>query len=115
MVYAAARLEDNKDPKLLLRAVNICKDDIRKNGYRVIVLGRGEHEEWMKSYIAENKLNDIVEMAGYQKTSEYLPFAEVFFSLQKERKLSITESCRSCCLWVLFHYYRCGGQQKMCN
>lgn len=83
MVYAAARLEDNKDPKLLLRAVNICKDDIRKNGYRVIVLGKGEHEEWMKSYIAENELNDIVEMAGYQKTSEYLPSAEVFFSLQK--------------------------------
>lgn len=83
MVYAAARLEDNKNPTLLVRAVNLCCDEIRKNGYRVIILGDGEYKEYIDSYIRGNDLNDIVIMCSYQKTSEFLPAARVFFSLQK--------------------------------
>lgn len=83
LVYAAARLDDNKDPKLFVRAVNLCQDQIRKNGYRVIILGKGLYEEYIKSYINENELGDIINMVGYQTTSLYLPYAEVFFSLQK--------------------------------
>lgn len=83
MVYAAARLEDNKNPMLLVRAVNLCRDEIRKNGYRVIILGDGEYKEYLKSYIGKNDLIDIVALAEYQKTSKYLPSAEVFFSLQE--------------------------------
>lgn len=83
MVYAAARLEDSKNPILLVKSVNLCRDEIRKNGYRVIVLGDGEYKEYLKSYIRENDLSDIVVLAEYQKTSKYLPSAEVFFSLQK--------------------------------
>lgn len=82
-VYAAARLNDDKDPILLIEAVELCKEHIRKHGYRVIILGTGIHEEYMKSYIVRNGLEDIIEMVGYQKTSLYLPKAEVFFSLQK--------------------------------
>lgn len=83
MVYAAARLEDNKNPMLLVKSVNLCRDEIRKNGYRVIILGDGEYKEYLKSYIGKNDLSDIVVLAEYQKTSKYLPSAEVFFSLQK--------------------------------
>lgn len=83
LLYAAARLEENKNPMLLMKAVCLCQQHIRRNGYRVIVLGKGQYETEMKSYILQNQLSDFVEMAGYERTSKYLPSAEVFFSLQK--------------------------------
>lgn len=83
LVFAAARLEDNKNPMLLLRAVHLSQDHIRSNGYRVIVLGKGEYKTEMESYIQQNDLDDIIQMVGYERTSRYLPSAEIFLSLQR--------------------------------
>lgn len=115
MVYAAARLNDDKDPKLLLRAVSLCQDEIRGYGYRIIILGKGIHEAYMKSYILENKLSDIIEMPGYQKTSEYLPSAEVFFSLQKRENYpsqSLAEAIACGCYSIITDV---GDSRRMAN
>lgn len=83
IVYAAARLEDSKDPILFIESINVCADEIRAAGYRVILLGKGQYEEYIKNYVNEKALTDIVYLAGYDQTSKYMPTASVFFSTQK--------------------------------
>lgn len=83
IVYAAARLEDSKNPRLFIEGINGCKEEIDKKGYFVYLLGKGKDEQYLKDYIKQNNLSHIVQMVGYDKTSKYLPTASVFFSLQK--------------------------------
>ena len=82
IVYAAARLEDAKNPILFIEAINECADQIRAAGYRVILLGQGKYEEYLQNYVKDHDLTDIVHLAGYDKTSKYMPTANVFFSTQ---------------------------------
>ena len=82
IVYAAARLEDAKNPILFIEAINECADQIRAAGYRVILLGQGQYEEYLQNYVKNHELTDIVHLAGYDKTSKYMPTANVFFSTQ---------------------------------
>lgn len=51
LVYAAARLESIKNPKLLLEACNYIQNSIRKYGYKVILLGKGEMEKELGEYV----------------------------------------------------------------
>lgn len=44
IVYAAARLEDSKDPILFIESINEAREAIRAAGYRVILLGQGKYE-----------------------------------------------------------------------
>lgn len=83
IVYAAARLNDAKNPILFIEAINECADQIRAAGYRVILLGQGQYEEYLHNYVKEHELTDIVHLAGYDKTSKFMPTANVFFSTQK--------------------------------
>lgn len=83
IVYAAARLEDSKDPILFIESINDCADAIRAAGYRVILLGQGEYEEYLQNYVKDHQLTDIVYLAVYDKTSKFMPTANVFFSTQK--------------------------------
>lgn len=83
IVYAAARLEDSKNPILFIESINACADQIRAAGYRVILLGKGKYEEYLHNYVKKNELTDIVYLAGYDQTSKYMPTASVFFSTQK--------------------------------
>ena len=83
IVYAAARLEDSKNPRLFIQGINNCKEVIKDNGCSVYLLGKGKDEQYLKDYIKQNELDQIVHMVGYDKTSKYLPTASVFFSLQK--------------------------------
>lgn len=83
IVYAAARLEDTKDPILFIESINEASDAIRASGYRVILLGEGKYEEYIHRYVKDNGLVDIVDLAGYDKTSKFMPTANVFFSTQK--------------------------------
>lgn len=83
IVFSAARLEETKGVQLLMDSINVCQNTIRSHGYQLIVLGRGYLEDYLRSFITEEKLNDIVKMVGYQKTSEHLPSASIFLSLQK--------------------------------
>ena len=82
IVYAAARLEDAKDPILFIESINEARDAIRAAGYRVILLGQGKYEEYLQNYVKDHNLTDIVHLAGYDKTSKYMPTANVFFSTQ---------------------------------
>lgn len=82
MVYAAARLEKGKNPELLIEACECCKESIRDSNYKVIVLGKGELFDRLAEKVNTYGIDDIVELSGYKKTSEYLPYAEVAFSLQ---------------------------------
>lgn len=82
IVYAAARLEDAKNPILFIEAINECADQIRAAGYRVILLGQGKYEEYLQNYVKDHDLTDIVHLVGYDKTSKYMPTANVFFSTQ---------------------------------
>lgn len=83
IVYAAARLEDAKDPILFIESINEASNAIRTAGYRVILLGQGKYEEYLHNYVKDHDLTDIVHLAGYDKTSKFMPKANVFFSTQK--------------------------------
>ncbi len=82
IVYAAARLEDSKNPILFIESINEARDAIRTAGYWVILLGQGKYEEYLQNYVKDHNLTDIVHLAGYDKTSKYMPMANVFFSTQ---------------------------------
>lgn len=104
MVFAAARLEETKNPMLLIEACALCKERLRQHGYRIVILGKGILEEKMKSRIAEENMSDLVEMVGYAQTSLYLPQAEVFFSLQREENYpsqSLAEAAACGCYCII--------------
>lgn len=82
ILYAAARLEDTKNPILFIESINESRDAIRKAGYKVILLGQGKYEKYLQNYVEDHGLTDIVHLAGYDKTSKYMPSANVFFSTQ---------------------------------
>ncbi len=82
MLFAAARLEKFKNPILLVDAVNIAQTAMRDSGYRVIILGKGDLQADLEKKISDYGIGDIIHLLGYKKSSEYIPEAEVFFSLQ---------------------------------
>lgn len=83
MVYAAARLEKIKNPMLLVEACKLCRDELRDKNYKVLLLGKGELESSIRNYIIDNELENVVELMGYRKTSEFFPKTECVFSLQE--------------------------------
>lgn len=100
MVYAAARLEDIKNPGLLVDACKICQSSLRNNGYKVVILGQGVLEQELRRKIIEYGIGDILELHGYQKTSDYFPVTEAVFSLQRIENYPsqvIAEACASGC------------------
>lgn len=100
MVYAAARLEKLKNPELLVEACNECKSALRSYGYRVVILGQGELEQELRKKIHDYRIDDILELHGYKKTSDYFPTAEAVFSLQTIENYPsqvIAEACASGC------------------
>lgn len=104
IIYAAARLEDTKNPMLFIESINECRDVIRTEGYRVILLGKGQYEECIQKYVEENNLTDIVYLVGYDKTSKFMPTASVFFSTQKLENYpsqSLAEAAASGCYLII--------------
>lgn len=81
ILFAAARLEIDKNAKMLIEASNICRDDIRRNDYLVMICGRGGEEAYLRKLIENYKIDDIVKMPGYVKVSEIFPSAELFISI----------------------------------
>ncbi len=104
IVYAAARLEEAKNPRLFVEGLNICKDTIKEAGYKAYLLGKGEDEEYLRKYIIDHGMQDIIEMVGYEKTSKYIPYASVFLSLQKYENYpsqSLAEAVASGCYTII--------------
>lgn len=100
LVYAAARLENIKNPSLLIEACEKIKKTLRNYGYKVLLLGKGELESELKDSIKKYGIQDIVKMIGYKKTSEYFPIAEAVFSLQRNENYPsqvIAEACACGC------------------
>lgn len=81
MIFAA-RLEKPKNPELVVNAAIKCAGTLRKEGYTILILGKGEQEKELKDRIEENLLDDIVVFKGYSQTSQYFPSAEAVFSVQ---------------------------------
>lgn len=76
-VFIAARLEDYKNPKMVLEAAILCAPSLREHGYEVVICGRGWEEDSLKREIADKGVSDIVKMPGYVKPHEILPSAKV--------------------------------------
>ncbi len=81
MLFIARRLEKDKNATMLIEACNICQDDIRKFGYKIMICGKDYQEEMLRREIKELHLGDILEMPGYVVTSTIFPKAEVYISI----------------------------------
>ncbi len=81
LLFAAARLEKDKNADLLVEACNLCKKALRECSYKVIIAGKNFEENCLRNKINKYNLEDVVHMPGYIKMSEIIPKAEVFFSL----------------------------------
>lgn len=104
LVYAAARLEPLKNPELLVDACLLCSDELREKNYKVILLGKGVLEEKIKEKIAACRINDILLMPGYKKTSDYFPTAKAAVSLQLRENYPsqvIAEAAASGCFLII--------------
>lgn len=113
LVYAAARLESIKNPCLLIDACSTVQNTLRSNGYKVVLLGKGELENELRERIIHYRIQDIVEMPGYKKTSEYFLNAEAVFSLQKNENYPsqvIAEACACGCYLFITDV----GNSRMC-
>lgn len=76
-VFIAARLEDYKNPRMVLEAAIKCAPMLRKRGYKVLICGKGWEEDALRQMIRERGVSDVVEMPGYVKPHEILPRANV--------------------------------------
>ena len=78
ILFAAARLEKDKNAELLIEACNISQNKLRQYGYKVMICGQGFEEEFLRNLVDRYHISDIVNMPGYVKISEITPKAEVF-------------------------------------
>lgn len=82
ILYAAARLTKQKNAVMLISAALKISDFIRKKGYQIWILGHGYCEEELKKLVSQNNVGDFICFKGYMKTSDIMPYAKVFTSLQ---------------------------------
>lgn len=77
-----SRMVPIKHPIEAVAAINKISEDVRKRKYKLIIGGAGPLFEEVKKYIADNKLEDIVEAPGYINSADLLPKTKIFLSLQ---------------------------------
>jgi glycosyltransferase involved in cell wall biosynthesis len=114
MIYVARRLEHDKNASMLIEACNICQDDIRKFGYKILICGKDGEEEILRRKIYEFHLEDILEMPGYVVTSTVFPKAEVYISIDlidNYPSQTIAEAVSSGCSLICTNV----GYSKMCG
>lgn len=81
LLFAAARLEKDKNAELLIEASYRCASVLRKEGYKVVICGKDFEEQYLRNKIHNYCIDDIVKMPGYVKISEVFPNVELFFCL----------------------------------
>ena len=81
ILFAAARLEKDKNAILLVEACYLCKDLLRKLKYEIYICGQGYEEAFLRNRIREYDIDDIIKMPGYVKISDIMPKAEIFACL----------------------------------
>lgn len=117
LLFAAARLESDKNAKLLIEACNLCHDDLKRNKYKVVISGKGYEENKLRDMVKELKLGDIIDMPGYVKISDITPRAEMFLCLDlidNYPSQTIAEAVASGCALVctdVGYSSRCGSPE----
>lgn len=81
-VFLAARLEEQKNPWMMVEAAKLCADALRRYSYRIIICGQGWEEDAIRARIRESHLEDVVTMPGYVPSHEVLPSAAVLCAIQ---------------------------------
>lgn len=81
MLFVARRLERDKNASMLVDACNICQDNIRQYGYKIMICGKDHEEEELRNKIRNLHIEDIIEMPGYVVTSKIFPRAEVYLCI----------------------------------
>ena len=75
-IINVARLTDQKDHFTLLLAVKKLN---KFKKCKLLIIGRGYKEKFLKKYILENKLQKIVKLIGYKENPEsYIKISDVF-------------------------------------
>ena len=75
-IINVARLTDQKDHLTLLRAVKKLN---KTNKCKLLIIGKGYKEKFLKKYILKNKLKNIVKLVGYKKNpGSYIKISDVF-------------------------------------
>lgn len=83
VAFVAARLVEQKNPRLFLEAVSLCADEMRACGWQALLCGKGEQEAVLRAQIAALDLADVVSMPGYVATHEVMPTVRVMCSVQR--------------------------------
>lgn len=100
IIVFSSRLIEEKNPLLALKAVNLCKNELRNNKYKILICGNGQELQSLVEYVKINDLDDLVDFKGYINAKTILPNARVFLSLQKNENYpsqSLLESISSGC------------------
>ncbi|MBM7556922.1 glycosyltransferase [Halanaerobacter jeridensis] len=75
--------EEQKQPMLLLKAVNEISNFLIKKEYKVKFYGKGPLENKMRSFIKKNNLDEIVTISFTKNTHKVIEEASIFVSSQK--------------------------------
>jgi glycosyltransferase involved in cell wall biosynthesis len=82
IIFFASRLENFKNPILLLESINRIKKDIVKMCYKVIIAGEGPLYDKLNQIISQYNLGEIVNLVGYIESSEVVNKSKIFISIQ---------------------------------
>lgn len=83
IAFVAARLVEQKNPRLFLEAISLCADEMRACGWQALLCGKGEQEAVLRAQMAALDLADVVSMPGYVATHEVMPTVRVMCSVQR--------------------------------
>lgn len=103
VVFLSARLNEMKNPQLMIDAVKQCDSKIRESGYEVWICGKGSDYEFYHNQIKDSALDDIIQMPGYVKSDEILANAQAVCVLSAEENYPsqvIAEGCACGCFII---------------
>ena len=82
MVFASRMIEE-KNPMLLLNAVDLIREELLSSDYVIQICGDGPLEEAVKKRIDSRDYKGCVQFLGRQDMTKIVPQSKVFFSLQE--------------------------------
>lgn len=84
-IVFAGRWVEGKNVDLFVRAMLRIQDELYEEGYKIYVCGEAKENslsQTVRRLIATCKYNELFELPGFVDSKDYLPWAEVFLSLQ---------------------------------
>lgn len=98
--FLSARLDRCKNPMLLVASVEMCQEQLRSHGYKVILCGTGVTASLLSEEVNRKELRDLIIMPGYVASNALLPKSEIVCVLSEEENYPsqvIAEGCASGC------------------